>query len=255
MNRVRKLSMEVLEKYEDSFGENFEDNKRALMKISTITSKELKNKIAGFITKTKKRATRERLKREADQRAREEEAAAEEAEALGQAGDSAEGAEDAQDAEAAPDAGSAKQETATVEATHTWSGKAWEAQEAPAEAKEKTWVSEEVNAVAAAESQPAEASKPEAADVKVEEAQNTEAAAGAEAVEPQPVEASKPEAADVKVEEAQDTEAAPDAEVVEPQPVEAVEPEAAEKVADVKVEEAEASAGSDAEPASDDAKP
>ena len=106
MNRVRKLSMEVLEKYEDSFGENFEDNKRALMKISTIPSKELKNKIAGFITKTKKRATRERLKREADQRAREEEAAAEEAEALGQAGDSA---GDAGDAEAAPDA---KPETA-----------------------------------------------------------------------------------------------------------------------------------------------
>ncbi|MCE2509356.1 MAG: hypothetical protein J4G04_08765, partial [Nitrosopumilaceae archaeon] len=101
MNRVRKLSMEVLEKYEDSFGENFEDNKRALMKISTITSKELKNKIAGFITKTKKRATRERLRREADQRAREEEAAAEAAEALEQANDSAKDTQDAKPAEMA----------------------------------------------------------------------------------------------------------------------------------------------------------
>ena len=81
MNRVRKLSMEILEEHEDRFGENFDDNKRTLMEISVITSKELKNEIAGFITKTKKRATRERLKREADQRAREE-AAAEEAEAL-----------------------------------------------------------------------------------------------------------------------------------------------------------------------------
>lgn len=80
MNRVRKLSTEILEKYEDNFGENFEDNKRALMSISVITSKELKNEIAGFITKTKKRATRERLKEEADQRAREEAAA--EAEAM-----------------------------------------------------------------------------------------------------------------------------------------------------------------------------
>ena len=77
MNRVRKLSMEILEKYDDSFGENFEDNKRALMEISVITSKELKNEIAGFITKIKKRATRERLKEEADQRAREEAAEAE----------------------------------------------------------------------------------------------------------------------------------------------------------------------------------
>ena len=76
MNRVRKLSTEILEKYDDSFGENFEDNKRALMEISVITSKELKNEIAGFITKTKKRATRERLKEEADQRAREEAAEA-----------------------------------------------------------------------------------------------------------------------------------------------------------------------------------
>ena len=42
---------------------------------------------------------------------------------------------------------------------------------------------------------------------------------------------------------------------MEPQPAEAAKPEAAEKTADVKVEEAEASAGPDAEPASDDAKP
>ena len=75
VNRVRKISMEILEKYEDSFGENFEDNKSALMIISTITSKELKNEIAGFITKTVKRAAREEQKRQEDQRAREEEAA------------------------------------------------------------------------------------------------------------------------------------------------------------------------------------
>ena len=105
MNRVRKLSMEILEKYEGRFGENFDDNKRTLMEISVITSKELKNEIAGFITKTKKRATRERLKREADQRAREE-AAAEEAEALKEeegdrAGIAAEAAEVPQEEESA----------------------------------------------------------------------------------------------------------------------------------------------------------
>lgn len=45
------------------------------MKISTITSKELKNEIAGFITKTVKRIAREEQKQLADQKAREEEAA------------------------------------------------------------------------------------------------------------------------------------------------------------------------------------
>lgn len=75
VNRVRKLSMEILDKYEESFGGNFEDNKKTLSEVSTITSKELKNEIAGFITKTIKRGIRERQKREADQRAREEEAA------------------------------------------------------------------------------------------------------------------------------------------------------------------------------------
>lgn len=72
MNRVRRLSMEVLDKYNDNFGENFEDNKRALMNIASITSKELKNEIAGFITKIKKQETQERLKREAAERVREE---------------------------------------------------------------------------------------------------------------------------------------------------------------------------------------
>ena len=75
MNRVRRISTDLLEKYEDSFGENFEDNKKALMTISTITSKELKNEIAGFITKTVKRIAREEQKQLADQKAREEEAA------------------------------------------------------------------------------------------------------------------------------------------------------------------------------------
>lgn len=75
MNRVRRISTDLLEKYEGSFGDNFEDNKKTLMKISTITSKELKNEIAGFITKTVKRIAREEQKQLADQKAREEEAA------------------------------------------------------------------------------------------------------------------------------------------------------------------------------------
>ena len=44
------MSMEVLKDNKDMFGVNFDENKKAL-KISTITSKILKNELAGYITK------------------------------------------------------------------------------------------------------------------------------------------------------------------------------------------------------------
>ena len=43
--------MEVLKGSRDIFGDNFDQNKQALNKISTITSKMLKNELAGYITK------------------------------------------------------------------------------------------------------------------------------------------------------------------------------------------------------------
>ena len=43
--------MEVLKDNRDMFGDNFDQNKEALNKISTITSKMLKNELAGYITK------------------------------------------------------------------------------------------------------------------------------------------------------------------------------------------------------------
>lgn len=75
LNRVRKISTDILEKYGDNFGQNFEDNKKALSSIAVITSKELKNEIAGFITKTVKREIRQERKREAERKALEEEEA------------------------------------------------------------------------------------------------------------------------------------------------------------------------------------
>ena len=45
------MSMEVLKDNKDMFGVNFDENKEALNKISTITSKILKNELAGYITK------------------------------------------------------------------------------------------------------------------------------------------------------------------------------------------------------------
>ncbi len=43
--------MEVLKDNKDAFGTNFDENKETLNKISTITSKILKNELAGYITK------------------------------------------------------------------------------------------------------------------------------------------------------------------------------------------------------------
>jgi len=45
------MSIEVLKDNRDMFEVNFDKNKEALNKISTITSKILKNELAGYITK------------------------------------------------------------------------------------------------------------------------------------------------------------------------------------------------------------
>ena len=45
------MSMEVLKENRSMFGINFDENKEALNNISTITSKMLKNELAGYITK------------------------------------------------------------------------------------------------------------------------------------------------------------------------------------------------------------
>jgi len=43
--------MEVFKDHKDKFGINFDENKEILNNISTITSKMLKNELAGYITK------------------------------------------------------------------------------------------------------------------------------------------------------------------------------------------------------------
>jgi len=45
------MSLEILKENKSMFGINFDENKQALNKISTITSKMLKNELAGYITK------------------------------------------------------------------------------------------------------------------------------------------------------------------------------------------------------------
>jgi ribosomal protein S17E len=51
MDRVRRLSQEILVKYPGMFGTDYTVNKAQLAKIATVHSKMIRNKLVGKITK------------------------------------------------------------------------------------------------------------------------------------------------------------------------------------------------------------
>ena len=51
MDRIKRISAEILTDHRESFGADFSENKKMLNQISIVRSKSLKNKIAGYITK------------------------------------------------------------------------------------------------------------------------------------------------------------------------------------------------------------
>ncbi|MEM3093009.1 MAG: 30S ribosomal protein S17e [Candidatus Nitrosocaldus sp.] len=51
MNRIRRIAMQLLEKYDGMFSTDFESNKELLEKIAVFRSKELRNEVAGYITR------------------------------------------------------------------------------------------------------------------------------------------------------------------------------------------------------------
>ena len=59
MDRIKRLSFEVLDEHKSKFGEDFAENKIALNQVSIIRSKGLKNKVAGYITRFIKKQIRE----------------------------------------------------------------------------------------------------------------------------------------------------------------------------------------------------
>jgi small subunit ribosomal protein S17e len=65
VDRIKRLSMLVLEKHKDKFTTNFADNKKTLDQLVIVRSKGLKNEVAGYITKL--------LKREVDTKTTEQE--------------------------------------------------------------------------------------------------------------------------------------------------------------------------------------
>jgi len=59
VDRIKRLSYEVLEQHKSKFGESFTDNKKLLNELAIIRSKGLKNEVAGYITKFIKKENRE----------------------------------------------------------------------------------------------------------------------------------------------------------------------------------------------------
>ena len=47
---IKRISLELIKKYEQSFTPNFESNKQFLREIGLDVSKKLRNKIAGYVT-------------------------------------------------------------------------------------------------------------------------------------------------------------------------------------------------------------
>jgi small subunit ribosomal protein S17e len=50
VDRVKKMANELLERYPDKFTSDFDENKETIKNFAVVRSKELRNKIAGFIT-------------------------------------------------------------------------------------------------------------------------------------------------------------------------------------------------------------
>ena len=55
MDRIKRLSMQVLDQYKEKFTVDFADNKKLLGELAVVRSKGLKNEMAGYITKLIKR--------------------------------------------------------------------------------------------------------------------------------------------------------------------------------------------------------
>lgn len=69
MDRVRRLSQEIIQKYPGMFGTDYAANKAQLAKIATVHSKMIRNKLVGKITKAMLAASAESEEAEGGQTA------------------------------------------------------------------------------------------------------------------------------------------------------------------------------------------
>jgi small subunit ribosomal protein S17e len=59
VDRIKRLSFEVLDKHKSKFGEDFAENKKLLDEFAIVRSKGLKNEVAGYITRFIKKEKQE----------------------------------------------------------------------------------------------------------------------------------------------------------------------------------------------------
>jgi len=64
VNRIKRISTEILTLYKEKFGTDFAQNKKVLDQIAIVRSKGLKNEIAGYITTYIKREIEEQNEKE-----------------------------------------------------------------------------------------------------------------------------------------------------------------------------------------------
>jgi Ribosomal protein S17E len=63
LNRVKKLSTELLNRYPNKFNVDFQQNKKTIDEIAKVRSKELRNQIAGYIASYINRQTKDQNKK------------------------------------------------------------------------------------------------------------------------------------------------------------------------------------------------
>ena len=51
---IKRTSKELIENYEGKFSTDFEENKKLVEEFTTVSTKHLRNKIAGYVTRTVK---------------------------------------------------------------------------------------------------------------------------------------------------------------------------------------------------------
>lgn len=61
---LKRTAKELMEKYNDKFCTDFDINKKKVQELSNIESKSIRNKIAGYITRIKKREEEEKKRLE-----------------------------------------------------------------------------------------------------------------------------------------------------------------------------------------------
>jgi len=66
VNRIRRISTELLAAHRKEFGTDFHDNKKILNEVAIIRSKGLKNEIAGYITSYLRRELEEQKEKESE---------------------------------------------------------------------------------------------------------------------------------------------------------------------------------------------